>query len=215
MSIKVARFITGVYETNTYIVYSNDVGIVIDVGEYVENIIEVINRLGIEIKAILITHGHADHFAGVPRLKQVFPNAVIYMNFNDIDIAEYTMHQLYPDLYEYLYNSFRIERDLKENLYNFNSINIKAFETPGHSPGSTVIYIPDVNMLFTGDTIFMGTIGRTDLIGGSEKDMEKSICKIYRAIPIKSIVYPGHGLETTLEKEYTNNIYIGKILENC
>uniref|UniRef100_A0A7C5UTF5 MBL fold metallo-hydrolase n=2 Tax=Ignisphaera aggregans TaxID=334771 RepID=A0A7C5UTF5_9CREN len=215
MAIKIMKFVTGVYKTNTYIVYSDGIGIVIDVGEYVDDVVKTIQELSVEVKAVLITHGHADHFAGVSRLKQFFPSIAIYMNFNDIDIAEYTMYQLYLDIYEYLYNSFRVEKDLKENLYDFNSINIKVIETPGHSPGSVAIYIPDINALFTGDTIFAGTIGRIDLIGGSEKDMVKSICKIYRTIPINAIVYPGHGLETTLEKEHRDNIYIKAILDSC
>lgn len=211
----ILKFVTSVYRTNTYLIYTDHVGIVIDVGDYIEEVIKTVHELDIRLEAIVITHGHADHFSGIPRFKQEFPDAVIYMNFNDIDVAEYTMYQLYPDLYEYLYNMFRVERDLKEGVYAFDIIEIKAIETPGHTPGSMTLYIPTFNALFTGDTLFAGTIGRTDLVGGSEEDIAKSICKIYTSVPIKTTVYPGHGSETSLEIERSKNIYVKSFLKEC
>lgn len=211
----IVRIATGRYGTNSYIIYTDGVGMVVDVGENAEELIDTINRLGLGVEAILITHGHADHFAGLPMLRKALPQAKIGMNRRDLEVAEFIAPMMYPKRYRELLESLEIEIDLAEGIYRFGEIVFRVLETPGHSPGSIAIYLSYSNTLFTGDTLFAGAVGRTDLFGGSEKELAKSICRFYRELPSSTHVYPGHGPETTLENEYHSNFYIRHILERC
>jgi glyoxylase-like metal-dependent hydrolase (beta-lactamase superfamily II) len=193
----------------------NSTCIVIDPGEDIENVVEYVRSRGLSLEAILITHGHPDHFAGSPKLKKVFPKALIYMSFLDLEVAEAMMLELYPDLYNYLYNNFVVERNLTQGTHTFGPIEVEAIRTPGHSPGSTALYIRNLEAVFTGGLLLAGSVGVTYIFGGSEEDIVKSICKLYKLLPHKTRVYPGHGPQTTLEQELLENYYVKMAVEVC
>jgi len=209
------RFVTSKLETNTYVVCREGTCIVIDPGENIEDVISYLKASMLKPIAILITHGHPDHFAGAPKLKKAFPGAVIYMSFLDLEVAEHLMYELYPELYSYLYNSFYVEKPLGEGRHVFGSIEVESIATPGHSPGSKTLYIRELGAAFTGDTLFAGSVGTTHFLGGSEEMLLKSICKLYNMLPLDTAVYPGHGPETTLRRELEENIYVKSAIKSC
>lgn len=211
----VFRVVTSVYGTNSYIVYGGESVSVVDVGEGVDELTAAIDMLGADVEAIIITHGHADHFAGLSRLRRRFPQMRVCMNRRDLRVAEFTAPILYPESYRELLNSLRVDVDLVEGVYRFGGVELRVVEVPGHSPGSIAIHLPQHNTLFTGDTLFAGSVGRTDLFGGSDEDLIESVCRLYREFPPSTLVYPGHGPETTLGNEQHSNPYVMYALSSC
>jgi len=213
--LRVLQFIVGVLDTNCYLVYdetSKD-AIVIDPGGEVEEIVHWIDKLGLIPRAIIATHGHFDHVLGVNKLKERY-NIAFYMHKNDLEISRISMNWLRIWGLEPPQDAIEPDNLLYEDTQLvFGTITLRILWTPGHTPGSISIFIPSEKMLFSGDTLFAGTIGRTDLIGGSEKELIKSIKKIYSLIPIDSYVYPGHGPETTLKCELRANPFIEDALK--
>ncbi|MCS7111310.1 MAG: MBL fold metallo-hydrolase [Ignisphaera sp.] len=211
----IVRIVTSMYETNSYVVYAGSTAFVVDVGEDVKKLIDVLSELRVDVEAIIITHGHADHFAGLPVLRERFPQMRVCMSRRDLRVAELTAPVIYPEAYRELLENLKIDVDLAEGVYRFGGILLRVLEVPGHSPGSIAIHLPQHNALFTGDTLFAGSVGRTDLFGGSSKSLVRSICRLYRELPPSIHVYPGHGPETTLENERRGNIYVVHALERC
>jgi len=106
-------------------------------------------------------------------------------------------------------------RHINEGHASFDDLDVVVIYTPGHTRGSISLYIPELRALFSGDTIFQGTVGRTDMPSGSEHRLRKSLCRLYTALPLETIVYPGHGPPTTLKYELYYNIFVREALEAC
>lgn len=179
--------------------------LVIDPGADGEKIEEEIE--GYELKGILATHGHIDHVGQVGYLKRKFPEAPFYMNERDVYLIN---NELFPNFKKLLKAEYCPEPDIfiKEgSTINFGRFNFYVIETPGHSPGSVCFYDNDYQILITGDTIFKGSIGRTDLPGGSEKDLALSLQKLL-LLPEDTQIIPGHGEVSSLkfEKEYNRDM---------
>ena len=102
----------------------------------------------------------------------------------------------------------------KTNEIYLSNTKIQIIQTPGHTPGSVAFYIPEQKVVFTGDLLFSGSVGRTDLPGGSEADLILSLRKLYKLVDINSLIYPGHGPETTMQEEMTKNIFVRRALFN-
>ncbi len=207
--LRLLYFVVGLLDTNTYLVYDEETrdAVVIDPGGEVNELINWIERLNLNLRAILATHGHFDHVWGVDDLKSHY-NAPFYMHHLDVEIARTSMSWVKlwgvkpkeaptPD-----------HTIANDQVLRIGSIDIVAIHTPGHTPGSTCFYIPRLGALFSGDTLFAGTVGRTDLPGGSSEDLMKSLAKIFRRLPLDTFVYPGHGPSTTLRRELRANIYV-------
>ncbi len=215
--IREISFVVGYLDTNCYIVYDDVTkkAIIIDPGGDSDRILEWINRLGLKVIAILATHGHFDHVLAVDEIRNAL-GCEFYMNRSDEEIMHISFKWL-----EQLFNIKppkppSIDHDLAEETQLLLSKNyrLRILSTPGHSPGSVCIYIENAGILFTGDTLFAGTVGRTDLPGSSYRDLMKSIAKIYRLIPRNTYVYPGHGPRTSLEVEYRINPFVEEALKN-
>jgi len=164
--VRVKKFVLGPLATNTYIVYDNDAGdaLVVDLGGFSEDLAAWIRSLGLEVRAIVATHGHIDHVYGVDLFKSVF-DSVLVIHREDVETLENNgilckalsldCPSISPDKL--------IDR---EGVYRFGSVEVEVIHVPGHTPGSIAIYIPQLNMLLSGDTLFAGSVGRTDLPGG-------------------------------------------------
>lgn len=186
---------TGVLRTNTYVIASEGEAVVIDPGGDVDKILEVIKD--IRVQTIIATHGHFDHVLGVPYLKRI-TNARFLIHAEDLDILEASWE---------LYGSGEVPKPdgfLQEgDIVRFGKTELRVLHTPGHTPGSISIFNVDAKVIFTGDTLFRGAIGRTDFLGGDQQKILGSIRRILE-FPEDFIVYPGHGQETTIGDERKN-----------
>ncbi len=203
-------FVVGPLDTNCYLVYDEEAreGVVIDPGGDAEELAELlrwVDRLGLRVVAIVVTHGHFDHFLGAPYLSREL-GAPIYMNPRDAEVARVSAKWSPAFGYEEVVLE-EFEPLSEGSSIRFGDLELKPIETPGHSPGSTCLYV-EGEALFSGDTLFAGTVGRTDLPGGSHRDLLRSIAKIFSSLPLDTRVYPGHGPSTTLRRELRANPFV-------
>ena len=214
--IRVLKFIVGPLDTNTYLLYDEESrhAVLIDPGFDIDEFSEVlkwIERLRLEVDYAIATHGHFDHVYGVDLVKSVLGSKFI-MHVADLEIAQRSMEwvriwQMEP--VEVPTPDIAIERDTTVAV---PGIDLELLHTPGHTPGSIVVYVPSERMLFSGDTLFCGTVGRTDLPGGNERLLMQSLARIFRELPEDTIVYPGHGPSTSLKRERRANIFVEEAL---
>lgn len=202
---------------NTYILYNeNKDGILVDPGYNSENrLIAHIEKIGVNIVAVIITHAHYDHITALKDVLKRFPNAVTYISEDEAELlcnsklnlsrfrddGEDTILTFVPD------NLVKLT-DYEE--FEAASFKVQMIKTPFHTQGSCCYYVKNENILFSGDTLFYTTIGRTDLPTGSDKSIEPSLKKLLK-LPLETRVYPGHGVATTLERESKYNAYLRNI----
>ena len=189
-------------KTNCYIIHDEKTKetIVIDPAGDVNKIKEMLDILHGEIKYIVLTHCHGDHVGGVNELRQecggtILIHRICKQNINNKDI----MLTEYIGMPEIKLNDVKIVDD--KDLLHVGNIEIEILHTPGHTNGGISLYCKEYKMLFSGDTLFRGTWGRTDLPTGSIEDIMNSITKKLLVLPDDTIVYPGHGLPTSIKEE--------------
>lgn len=193
------------FSSNVYILTINNNTIIIDPGYY-DN--EIKNELkNINPKAILLTHGHFDHIKAIDEIKNDYPSIEIYIHKDDYKFLTNPKYNLSEED-----NPIIIKAPvnvMEEGEYIINNIKINLINTKGHTKGSSLFYLEDENILFTGDTLFAGSIGKTDFIDGSITDMQGSINKIKSLnLKLNTLICPGHGPMSTYENELKNNIYL-------
>lgn len=182
---------------NTFlIVNDNKDTICIDPGDDSGDFEIFIKNKGLRITHILLTHGHADHIAGIYNVQKIFPKVITYINEKDSSfLFDETLNLYYSIKNKSSLTFFDKKCDLIEisgdELLNVNGYKIQAIFTPFHTPGSTCYYIKELKCLFSGDTIFADGVGRTDLPGGCQHLMVSSLNKL-RVLPPNTYVYPGH-----------------------
>ncbi len=188
----------GFLQTNCYIVANGSRCIVIDPGAEPRKILDFLNEKGLSPEAILLTHGHFDHVGAAEALIKA-TGCELWVHESDFDHAD---RQMFP----------LADADIPEILFfeegeqlDFAGLDISVLETPGHTMGSVCIAIGDA--LFSGDTLFSGSIGRTDLAGGDMRWMQHSLKRLKEMAP-NYTVYPGHGPKTALEREKRVNPYL-------
>lgn len=210
--LKIIRIVTGTYEVNTYIVACPDTreGFIIDPGGDAEKIKQVIADNSITIKYILNTHGHGDHVLANRELKDAF-TVPTCMHKNDADFFAR------PDIQKISRKELGLtspgQADIKlsdNDLLKVGNCEIRVLHTPGHSPGSSCFLVQ--GNLFTGDTLFVGDVGRSDLAGGSFDTLLQSIKEKIIVLPVNTTVWPGHNYgetpSSTLAWEMEENPYI-------
>lgn len=205
--MEIKRVVAGIYGANCYIIMDNKTkeALVLDPGGDVDDILNGITELGAKVKYIFLTHGHVDHTSGVEILKNLV-KAPIAINERDSELINKGAH-----LYGPLLEGKEPEYYLKEgDAFKIGDIEVTCIETPGHTPGGMSFIVED--SVFTGDTLFYGSIGRTDLEGGSQEIILKSIKEKLLTLSDDTIVYPGHGRQTTIENEKSINPFIKSIL---
>ena len=194
--LNIETYPLGSYQTNCYIVYDDDFGecIVIDPGYEPETVLLAVKRLKKNLAAILLTHGHFDHVGAVKDLVAE-TDCKVYIHEYDLALpATLTAGPLYyTDVYD------------EGDVLQLAGLTIRVLHTPGHTPGSVCLMIED--NLFTGDTLFRDSCGRTDLPGGNGAEIFKSLRRL-AALERDYRVLPGHGMESTLEEERENNPYL-------
>lgn len=196
----------GVFQANCYIIADEDtrLGAVIDPGGDAAGILEECKRLNIDIKYILLTHGHGDHIGAVSKIKEE-TGAPILMNEKDKYLTEGETLNLIPILRNI--SLFDIDKAIVEgDVIELGNLKVEVLETPGHTPGSVSFKIGD--MVITGDALFQGSVGRTDFPYGSHEQLIKSIKEKIIVMPEDTKIYPGHGPSTTVAAEKKYNPFL-------
>jgi hydroxyacylglutathione hydrolase len=184
--------------------------IVVDPGDEIASILEIVARHGLTVKAIVITHAHIDHIGGAQKLKQA-TGAPVYMNQNDAELQKMMDVQAgwlgvrTPD-------TVVIDSDAKDGgVLAIGATEFHVLHTPGHTQGSISLWIPSENKLVAGDTLFRDSIGRTDLPGGDPRQILRSIHDKLLPLPEETIVIPGHGANTTIGREKQFNYFLREL----
>jgi glyoxylase-like metal-dependent hydrolase (beta-lactamase superfamily II) len=181
--------------------------IVIDPGDEIGRIARRLNTLGLKLKQILITHAHIDHVGGALKLKKL-TGAPILMNENDLPQLKIMAEQagwLGIDTPETAPPDENLADGLVVGLDRYPA---QVIHTPGHTQGSVCLHFAPLNLLVAGDTLFAGSIGRTDLPGGNPGQIIDSIHSRLLALPQQTKVLPGHGPTTTIESERKSNPFL-------
>jgi len=202
--ISIKKIITGQWKENCYIIYDiNKYSFIIDPGSNSDRIINFIKSKNLKVLAILNTHGHYDHVGAVKKLKDEF-SIPFFLCFKDQKLLKHA------NLYLMFFPGAKFIQIPKVDYY-FDKItlpvkladfSIEVLFTPGHTKGSVCFQIEDV--IFTGDTLLKGEIGRIDVTEGDRHVMKKSL-KIISKLPPRIIIYPGHGESTMLSNELKYN----------
>jgi glyoxylase-like metal-dependent hydrolase (beta-lactamase superfamily II) len=187
--------------------------IVIDPGDEIGRIARRLNTLGLKLKQILITHAHIDHVGGALKLKKL-TGAPILMNENDLPQLKIMAEQagwLGVDTPETAPPDENLSDGLVVGLDRYPA---QVIHTPGHTQGSVCLHFAPLNLLVAGDTLFAGSIGRTDLPGGNSGQIIDSIQSRLLALPQQTRVLPGHGPATTIGAERKSNPFLRNLPSN-
>ena len=183
--------------------------IVIDPGDNIEQVLALITKHRLQIKQIVITHAHIDHVGGAMKLRAA-TGAPILLNQNDYALLKMLDVQA---AWLGMANPGKVEIDQSigsGDLVGAGSIEGQVLHTPGHTEGSICLYFPSQKTLIAGDTLFAGSIGRTDLPGGSHEKIMHSLHDRVLALPDETAVVPGHGEMTTIGEERESNPFLIK-----
>lgn len=204
--MKIIRMMAGVYGVNCYLLYDESKeGIVVDPGGDVDEILEVIKENELDIKYIVLTHGHGDHIGGLMGLKAALDVPVMVHEFEKELLMDGSKN-LSPTM---AMGKVEVEPDilLKDgDKIKVGNGEILVIHTPGHTKGGISLKIGD-NIL-TGDTLFKGSIGRTDLLGGNYEQIIESIKTKILVYPDETMIHPGHGPSSTIASEKTSNPFL-------
>ena len=181
--------------------------IVIDPGDDIEQVTAILQRHGLTVKEIVITHAHIDHIGGAGKLKRL-TGAPVLLNANDqmllkmLDVQASWLGMRPPE-------NTAIDASITTgDKLQTGGLVADVMHTPGHTEGSICLYFAAQDMLIAGDTLFAGSIGRTDLPGGSYKKIIESLHGPILALPDETIVVPGHGPVTTIGEERASNPFL-------
>ena len=180
---------------------------VVDPGDEIGTILEILARHGLTVKAIVITHAHIDHIGGAQKLKAA-TGAPVYMNEQDtelqkmLDVQATWLGMPTPE-------AVKIDVAAKDgDKLLVGATEFQVLHTPGHTQGSICLWIPGESKLVAGDTLFLESIGRTDLPGGDARQILRSIHDKLLALPGDTEVIPGHGENTTIDHERQFNYFL-------
>jgi len=184
--------------------------IVVDPGDEIASILEIVARHGLTVKAIVITHAHIDHIGGAQKLKQA-TGAPVYMNQNDAELQR-MMDMQASWLGMRTPEAVAVDSDAKDgSVLEIGATEFHVLHTPGHTQGSISLWIPSESKLVAGDTLFRDSIGRTDLPGGDGRQILRSIHEKLLPLPEETIVIPGHGDSTTIGREKQFNYFLREL----
>ncbi len=198
----IKRFPLGALKSNCYIVHNDKEAYIVDPGYASQDVIAFIKQHNLTVSFIYITHGHPDHIGGINMIN-AYLNVPVYAPIKDQWwIETYGPSQgITATITTYIKEPFKIP---------FANDLLAIYDVPGHSKGGTIIYSPSDQYLFSGDTLFYETVGRTDIPHADQAELVRSIKRMYDLFPNETTVYPGHGRSTTIKHEKECNAFVKK-----
>ena len=204
--MKRTTFSVGSFEVNCTILHQNGEAWIVDPGGEPEKILGELRRLALKPRGILLTHAHFDHIGAVNAIRAAAPGTPVYLGEKDIPVVSHPFNQMPPE-YPPVAKIEGLRHASEVPLF-------QALDTPGHTPGGVSYYLADFDagngargLLLSGDTLFAGSVGRTDFPGGNMATLMASLGSL-KALPPETLVVPGHGPETTLAREFASNPFL-------
>src|ERR671933_1362030 len=202
----VRMFTVGMVQENCFLLRrdGSDRTLIVDPGDEADKLLNAIEQLGVELQGILLTHTHFDHVGAVAPVAEVTGAEVWVPELEKPVLADIMRYVPWPGFgpYESWDAEHTVEGGERLDLAGFE---IDVIYTPGHSPGHVTYSIPDEGVIFSGDVLFQGSVGRTDLPGGDWPTLLRSIATLLDTLPDETRVYPGHMGITTLGRERATN----------
>ena len=206
--MKIDRLILGAYETNCYILRNCEAAkdcLIVDAGLGAGKLIKFLQEHKLNPVAVVLTHGHIDHIAGVAALRAKFADIKVYVHKVDAKMLTEAEHNL-SALAGVPFNTEPADLFIEDgDVIEQAGIKLQVLHTPGHTPGGICLYSKDEGIVFTDDTLFADSIGRTDFPNGSMSQLLNSIKEKLFTLPDETKVYPGHGPITTIAREKAHN----------
>jgi hydroxyacylglutathione hydrolase len=208
----VRMFTVGPVAENTYILRreGSDRALIVDPGDEADKLLSAIQALGIQLDGILLTHTHFDHVGAVAPVARATGAEVWVPKIEKLVLADIMSFVPWPGFGPFESYDAEHELDGGERL-ELAGFEIDVIFTPGHSPGHMTFSIPDEGAIFSGDVLFQGSIGRTDLPGGDHGTLLESIRTLVDTLPPETAVYPGHMGTTTLAAERATNPFLAEL----
>jgi len=206
--MKIDRLILGAYETNCYVLRNNDAAkdcLIVDTGLGSGKLNKFLEKQKLNPSALVLTHGHIDHIAGVAALRSRFPDIKVYIHKLDAKMLAEPQNNL-SAMAGCLFSIEPADFSVEEHFcIEQAGLKLSVIHTPGHTPGGICLYSKDEGIVFTDDALFADSIGRTDFPYGSLEQLLKSIMEKLFTLPDETKVYPGHGPITTIAHEKAHN----------
>lgn len=210
--MRIISFECGPVATNAYLVFKEErsAAVIIDAPmDSIEPLAEAAGEEGVEPAALILTHTHWDHTADAAKMKRRWPDMIVYVHPDDeYRLVEPMKHSVWP--LPFTIEPLNADRHLHAgDRFELEGIEFDVIHTPGHTEGGICLLEKNEGVVFVGDTLFAGSVGRTDLPGGDWGTLLNSIRARLLTLPASTTVYPGHGPATTIGQEREANPFLG------
>ena len=209
--MKIHNLVLGDFETNSYVLTADDQAkdcLIIDTGLDAAPLMEYLSDNQLNPVAVVFTHGHVDHIRGIDDLHDAYPNIRSVVHAEDAKMFTNAIKNLSVLASQVFKHDPPDELIEHEGMVEYAGISLQVMHTPGHTQGGISLYSQPDGVVFVGDTLFAGSIGRTDLPGGNFDTLINSIKTKLLVLPPKTRVYTGHGPATTIDMEMRHNQYL-------